>query len=300
MKRRISVILTVMFLLVGCEKENRLVDPAGAPGSGISAEEENKRLRHQVEQLQAQLRDAERKRETAMSGDANAKADADEPLAERFPELADFFHPHRYRQIGIGGPENVRTVDDPAILAAVDNLIVIRRQVSLGSPPRADIEPVRYVLTTDKGAVEANVVRRGIVSFDELYPGVFFEVDNNVSQLGQAFMNKPAYLEGESVWTKMLNSGLLRIDDGGSYYVYDAGTIRDLAMAVFDAAAANEGEAIADTAPADFQATFHYYGEEIQLTFYVGKAHIQDDADSRWYDLSEEDIGQIKARLSAG
>ncbi|CAN7503111.1 hypothetical protein LJR153_003521 [Paenibacillus sp. LjRoot153] len=62
------------------------------------------------------------------------------------------------------------------------------------------------------------MIKRDIVSFDDLYPGLYFEVDNNATQLGIAFMKKPSYLTVEPAITKIVKSDLLKIENSQTPY----------------------------------------------------------------------------------
>jgi hypothetical protein len=45
--------------------------------------------------------------------------------------------------------------------------------------------------------------------------------------------------------------------------------------------------------------TFYYYGEAIQMNLYKGKVQIKDGTNEKWFDMKDEDIGQIMAAFTA-
>ncbi|WNR44413.1 hypothetical protein [Paenibacillus roseipurpureus] len=296
MKNTLWVTFIFVLILAGCTHGNEAVISDDKKTPEATIQNENVQLQEQVIQLQTQLQTTEKKLKDLQDSSKSQQQTPQQLVLNQFPKLADFLSPQNFQKIEIGSKKEIT---NPEILNLASNMIVIKQQVELGSPPQPDIEPVHYTLTTGKGTVIVNVIQQGIVSFNDLYPGIYFAVDNNASQLGKAFMQKPSYLAGEPIFSKMINSGLMRIDDKNNIYIFAAGKIRNVVMAFINAEK-NEGLKIKDSSTAMLKMTFYYYGEEIMLNLFKGKAQLKDNDGEKWFDVKEQDISQIIAQLSAG
>ena len=298
MRKTLVISLILTCILSGCIKDQKPTSADNKNTPDVNVHNENKTLHEQVNQLQVQLQAAQQKYKE-LQEQAKSNQNAEQPITKKYPKLAYFLSPQNFTSIEIKDAKGSKTITDPVILQNVSNIIVIEKEASLGSGPQADIEPVQYILTTANGTVKATIHQLGIVSFEDLYPGQYFQVENDAYQLGKAFMNRPSYLTQESTIAKMVNSGLLKVEDGNVYYVKTAGRIRTIAMAFFEA---DKRESIKpkDSSAAILKMTFYYYGEQIQMNLYKeGKVQIIDNSGGKWFDMKEEDITQIKSKLSA-
>jgi hypothetical protein len=294
-KKSLLIALIVAGILAGCEKNEKPVVMDDKKSPDVLIQNENKTLHQQIDQLQAQLKATEQRYKDLQKANESRQA-AQQPLMTKYPNLADFSSAQDFQKIEIKDAKGSNTITDPAILNIASNLFVIGEEASFGSGPQADIEPVQYILTTAKGTVKVNIVQMGIVSFEDLYPGQYFKVNDEAYQLAKAFMNKPSYIDGESTIVEMVNSGLIKVDD--KYYVTLAGRIRSIALA-FHNADKHERKKPNQLSPAILKMTFYHYSKEIQMNLYEGKVQIKDGAIDKWFDLKSEDIEQIRATFSA-
>ncbi|MDQ0886457.1 hypothetical protein QFZ81_001545 [Paenibacillus sp. V4I9] len=265
--------------------------------SYVAIESENKILHDQVNQLQSQIQEIEVKYKELQSSN-ESKQSAEQPIPVIYPRLAVFTTAQDYIKIELNDSKGTIKITEPVLLNSISNLFIIKKEALLGSGPQADIEPIQYLLTTPHGTVKVNIVQQGVVTFEDLYPGIYFEVDNNAYQLGKAFMNRPSYMSNEPVIAKMVNSGLIKVGEKDTFYVFIAGRVRSVALAFFNS---NKRESVKpkNTLAAELNMTFYYYGEEIQLNLYKGKAQIKYNNGENWYDLEDEDVNQIISKLSA-
>jgi hypothetical protein len=298
-KKSLIIALILAWMLVGCEKEEKPVVTDEKKSPDVLIQNENKTLHQQVDQLQAQLQGIEQKYKDLQEAVETSKAEQ-QPLTTKYPKLADFSSPQEFQKIQIIDAKGSKTITNPVMLKSISNFIVIKNEASLGSGPQADIEPVQYILATAKGTVKVNVEQQGIVSFPDTYLGHYFEVDNTVYQLGKAFMNRPSYLNEEPAIVRMVNSGILKVVEKNSTDVYMSlsGRIHSIAMAFITA---DKREIIKpkDISAVILNMVFYYFGEEIQMNLYKGNVQIKDGNGEKWFEMNEEDIGQIRARISA-
>jgi hypothetical protein len=297
MSKLLFITFVMVVLLVGCKDEDKPVVKAAITKADASFETENKVLREQVNQLKKELEDAEQKNKESQNLIDSIQAPKD-LLTTKYPKLPDFSIPSDFQQIEIKDSKGSYIVTDPSILNSFSNLLVIKSEATFGSGPQADIEPVQYILTTAKGTVRLNIVQHGIVSFNELYPDIFFEVDPNAYQLGKAFMNRPSYLSEETTIIKMVNSGLLKVGNENALYVFNAGRIRSVALAFFEAKKHDSTKPVRSFSPI-LNATFYYYGETIKMNLYNEKIQIIDDSGEIWYDTNIGGVEQIMSKISA-
>lgn len=293
----ISLILVIVMTLTGCMKGSKPVVTDSNETSYVALESENKILHEQVDQLHSQIQETELKYKELQKS-SESKLTGEQPITIRYPKLTVLTTAQDYMKIEIIDSKGIENITDPVLLNSISNLFIIKKEAMLGSGPQADIEPIQYVLTTPHGTVKVNIVQQGIVTFEDLYPGIYFEVDNNTYQLGKAFMNRPSYMTNESVIAKMVNSGLLKVGEKDKFYVYMAGRIRSVALAFYNSNK-RESEQPKNTLAALLNMTFYYYGEEIQLNLYKGKAQIKYNNKENWYNLEDEDVNQMISKISA-
>ncbi|TJY40745.1 hypothetical protein E5161_16490 [Cohnella pontilimi] len=294
---RITLCIVILFIgiLSGCTEDKPTIAQELKNPDLSRIQSENKALHDQVIQLQEQLQATQQKYNDLQMSVQSSMA-AQQPLATQYPDIADLTSVPQLQKIEIRDAKGSKTITDPDLLNSVSNLFVIKDTAPLGSPPIADIEPVDYLLTTANGTVKVSLVKMGIVSFDDLYPGEIYRVENDAYQLAKAFMSRPSYLGKESTVEKMVNSGLLKVDD--KYDVWAAGRIRLIALAFYDAHK-TEIKKPKTLSQARMKMTFYYFGKEIQMNLYDGKVEIQDGTLEQWFDLKPEDIEQIRAGFSA-
>jgi hypothetical protein len=187
---------------------------------------------------------------------------------------------HRYDN------EPTVTIVDPLFLESIMGLLHLRSAgtVSFPSGYQSDIDTYTYDLYEDDQIYSIKVVDRGVIEAgrNELY----FEVDEDISQLGAAFMPKRPYIQHDGLIAKMAASGAVK--RGEQYVQLDAFRIQSRVSSLTDGKLLKskpEG-----TGAITEKYTFYYYGVELVMEVYMDHVYVSGDGSEQWYDFKDAHI----------
>jgi hypothetical protein len=187
---------------------------------------------------------------------------------------------HRYDN------EPTVTIVDPIFLESIMGHLSLRSvgTVSYPSGYQSDIDTYTYDLYEGEQMYTIKIVDRGVIEAGraELY----FEVDEDISQLGAAFMPNQPYIQHDGLIAKMAASGAVK--RGEQYVQLDAFRVQSRVAPL------TEGKLL-NSIPKGIGAitekyTFYYYGIELIMEVYKDHVFVSGDGSEQWYYLKDAHI----------
>lgn len=275
---------------------------ATAPSERLAAlEAENRQLRERTAELEEEL------------GQVTAAPAAGSEAAwlDGHPELSVFATAHEWTSATVesladqGATGKTSVPGDPALLNALSGLFVIQGTADDPNGPHGDVDPFAVTLGDGSMTYRVNVVARDAVEFPDIAPGVWFRVPPQASNFGKAWMRKPDYVPDASMESRLLDSGMLRVREGGNgdaYATADGFRIRGLAIGFLQAKPKKLDAASAGKPDGDplLEATFYRYGNAIVMTVYPKRVRLQVGESDAWYAIGEETAERMRSFLAAG
>jgi len=283
-------------LTAGCEGENpsspnEMQTPSNEAGLELSAEVE--RLKAEIARLQMQLRERQPDVTDWMPPE---QREAYRRL-ERFRAMKDL---PVWDEVSVFNEEHRVTVTDRGFIEMLRHLLPIGDQISWGGAIPYTMEPFSLELKTNRETVLIHALAKGAVEFPEILPGYYFRVDTNLTNIGKALLPKPEFLPEESLGSRMLDSGFLRVrHDGYQYYVLNESRIRILAVGFLRADKKETDKPDIDEAASLADISFFLYGREIVMSIYPEWIRIRDGEAETWYAVDPFDAMQMEAALRA-
>jgi hypothetical protein len=280
-------VLAVSLLLMGtgCERDGPSEQVSELQKQLLKEEEEVKNL----ESLLEAERGENQRLKTALIDAQHVTSDMERAL-EQYPWLRKLNDPgKKWDKVVISryeGDPAAFTLEDPLFLTTLNTQLFNLRSVNTVSYPsgyHSDIEEYTYELHEGDKKYSVRVVHRGVIEAgrNEQY----FEVDENVHQLGVAFMPKPSYVLHEGLLAKMTASGAVR--RGDTYVTLSAFRVLSKSAPLVGGEVLSKPPENAGEMLETF--TFYYYGEELKCRVYKDYVRLTDDSKEEW--IHKVDVG---------
>lgn len=185
-----------------------------------------------------------------------------------------------------GDDSSKKVVNDPLFLESINELCNLRSvgTVSYPSGYQSDIETYTYEFYEGEQKYTIKVVDRGVIEAgrNELY----FEVDEDIHQLGAAFMVRRSFINHDGLIAKMAASGAVKRGEN------------DVQLSAFRVqsriAPLTEGEFLKvkpeNVGEVIERFTFYYYGLELVMNVYKDYVCLSGDGSEEWYSFENADI----------
>jgi hypothetical protein len=153
--------------------------------------------------------------------------------------------------------------------------------VSYPSGYQSDIDTYTYDLYEGDQIYTIKVVDRGVIEagHDQLY----FEVDEDISQLGAAFMPKKPYIQHDGLIAKMAASGAVK--RGEQYVELDAFRVQSRVSPLTEGKLLKSKPEGIGTMTEKY--TFYYYGVELIMEVYRDHVYVSGDGSEQWYGFED-------------
>lgn len=300
MKRWLPVILALIFI-AGCSDEGpglpeNFADALADVETDDSLEKlsaELEQLKEENQLLKSQLQKYERE-EIDLLPYAHAEA---------YEQLKAFRAMHAmpdWDEVTVSNEHGRVTMTDRAFIESLQFLLIIGDPISWGGAIPYTMESFDIELKSGDETVVIHALSKGAIEFPEILPGFYFRVETGLTDLGKALLPKPDFLPEESLESKMLDSGFLRVRQNDfQYYALSESRVRVMAVGFLlaDKKEAAKPDLMEDEWLAEV--TFFHYGKEIVMAIYPEWIRIQDGATERWYEVDPLEAQQMDARLRA-
>ncbi|THF73798.1 hypothetical protein [Cohnella fermenti] len=286
--------------LSGCENDSNGAHRVSSDvySAQMEGAAETEALAEQLRQENARLRETLAKQEAAVEAQPEK-----ENWRKSAPEIAAFSDSaHEWTSIAVLADGSETVLDDPRLMEYASHLFAIQGTADYTNGAHSDIDPFALRLTEKNGQVYVlNIVNRESVEFPEYAPGLWYRVSPEVANLGKGWMKRPDYVPEESLASRLLNSGVMRVAFGdGTYYFAQSYRVRRLAVEFLQADKKLVKEAGDTNAEPSLEATFYLYGKEIEMKAYPQSIELRDGEERFEYEVGEETVRQMLAFLSAG
>jgi hypothetical protein len=267
----------LFILLTGCDKEEQYLQQIDQQQSTINELQmtlaENKQ---QIEQLTKDL-----------DGKSLPRTKLDE-IRQEYPWLNKLNPNTKWDKVVIRRDDNdpTKTIVDPLFLQSINGLLNLRSAETVDYPSgyQSDIDTYTYELYEGDQVYTIKVVDRGVIEAgrSELY----FEVDEDVSQLGAAFMPKRPFIKHDGLIAKMAASGAVK--RGDQYVQLSAFRVQlRISPLIEGKLMKNKPE---DIGKITEKYTFYYYGIELVMEVYKDHVYLSGDSSEEWYFLKDADV----------
>jgi hypothetical protein len=149
---------------------------------------------------------------------------------------------------------------------------------------QSDIDSYTYEFYEGEQKYTIKVVDRGVIEAgrNELY----FEVDEDIHQLGAAFMPRRPFIKHDGLIAKMAASGAVK--RGEEYVQLSAFRVQSRIVSLINGTLLkNKPEEIGEITE---KYTFYYYGLELVMNVYKDHVFISGDGSEEWYSYKDADV----------
>jgi hypothetical protein len=272
-------LLTGLLLLVltGCDKEDQYLEQIDLQQSTIN--ELQMTLTENKQQIEQLTKDLEEK--------SLPRSNLDD-VTQEYPWLNKLNPNTKWDKVVIHRYDNdpAMTIVDPLFLESINVLLNLRSVGTVNYPSgyQSDIDTYTYELYEGEQIYTIKVVDRGVIEAgrNELY----FEVDEDISQLGAAFMPKRSFIKHDGLIAKMAASGAVK--RGEEYVQLSAFRVQSRISPLI------EGKFLKNK-PVDIgkiteKYTFYYYGIELVMDVYKDHVYLSGDGSEEWYLFKDADV----------
>lgn len=209
------------------------------------------------------------------------KSDLDKAFDD-FPWLKKFVPETRWDKVVVYRYENdpaTKIVEDPLFLESINWLLRLRSVGAVHYPSGypTDIDAYTYEFYEGEQKYTINVVDRGVIEAGRAQQ--YFEVDNDIHQLGAAFMPKRWFVQHDGLISKMAASGAVR--RGDQYIQLSSFRVQSRIAPLVDGTRLQEKPAqVGDRVE---RYTFYYYGTELIMDVYKDHVCLSGEGTEEWY-----------------
>lgn len=297
----VLVMISLMFLIIGCEAK-KAKQPKGIEAEYTyqvlvdSKEHEIALLLSKEKELLREIETLKNERDSLQKKYEDIKDTDNLESIENIMELKDFRMVHPWDSIIIVSEGGKIEVTDKALMEAASSLFVISSEVTNHHETilLSNIDPYSIYLTNEIQTFQLEVVAEDAVSFPTELPNRYFYVSSDLYSFTQALISKPNYLPKESMESRLLNSGLVYIEEAeATYYSTNSKRINQLVKLFLKSDKKKLSKAIQPDEDKKLSATFYLHGETIKLNIYNKSIEVIDGDDVNWYEVDPFVLDQI-------
>ncbi len=279
------------------EAESAEASVAAASPSAMAVKEEMDRRLKELQEENRTLRESVERYERI----ERAQADGLNAWKKRFPTIAPFGETREWTSIEVIADGESVKLTDPVLLSRVAPLLEVQGKADFTNGAQSDIDPFSLKLTDKYGTYLLEVVNRESVVFTELDPSWAFRVSPEIANFGRAWMKRPSYVPEESLASRMLNSGMMKItQDDATHFFTNMFRIRGLAIEYLKADKKKTTESAAGDSSPSLEATFYLYGQSVDMKVYPNRIELQDGKLKTSYEVGEEVAERMRTILAVG
>lgn len=184
-------------------------------------------------------------------------------------------------------------ITDVDMLRGISSLFYLRRDVTMDYPngPRY-LESFKYVFTSDKDEITIYVRDNNVIEIEGI-PNRIFQSDNNIFQLGRAFLKEQQFYTRteKNTFEKILHSGMMIIGTQMKAQYFDKVAIIGSAYGLdfLNTGKDEISKPIKESEEIE-RWTYYYYGQQIEVRFFENYISVQDGNNKRYFSKDSEEI----------